>query len=970
MVPTLSKKCHSGVCVVSPGDGYCGNGDECKCLDGDSICGHVFPSGCNKAIDILYLCTGGAGSEPIPGPDCGTDKCLVKIGNDECTAKPVDPCACVDGARHCGSIFPDSCGYDKDKLYKCPGGVGTKPTGGDKCNSGACIVHNGDDACKPPPPVDCKCHDAKEVCGSVWQADCKYERDTLYTCAAKGTDPIKTETCDLGCFVHLKLDDECKAPNPCLCQGKHDSCGSEFPEECGFSNNTLYSCTGKDATPAFSQMCKGDCELVPGTSDRCIIAPIFDAPVSLAPVFIETCGCADSTSVCGSAFDTSCGLADNTLYTCTGKDAAPAFSEMCKGGCELVPGTSGRCIIAPVVTNTCDCVDGADVCGSAFGRDCAYERNYLYKCPGGKGTPPVQPEMCTYGKCLFEPGGDVCQGPPPTDCKCNDDLLTCGSLFNVNCSLSRDTVYSCLGGSGSDPKPSEICTQGCFIHAVGNDECKKPPPVDPCKCRSNKTTCGFTFPNCGYKPNTLHLCTDGKGSTPIPDEDCPLLCLEEPGPDMCQAPPPTDCLCHDDLDICGKTFPASCHFPNETLFVCPGGANSQPVVKTDCPDGCTIRGAVSNECKLPEDCKCKNTLSSCGDAFPPSCNRAKNTLYHCPGGLGTDPEDSELCTYGSCIIQPTRNDICQPKPPPDCNCPANSPVCGSVFLPECKKESETLYTCEAQGSPPVATENCTLGCHIIDQAADKCKIPDCTCTESGRFCGSKLKPNCNFEPNTIYDCTKGSGTDPVPQEICLPGTLCLPLSPNPSCGGTDCKCTGTQTICSNMFPESCGLQKNSLYKCTPSGKPILQNTCDSGKSCVQVSDGGSCGDCKCPSTGVVCGSAFPKSCLFYSWSLYTCTQGETPVPGKKCFPNHCISTLATFSATSVGLAATSMASSDIFKATADDICVGDCKCSASGKVSIRVSFHFVCFVFALVFILPPSICCRRMTDLGVFCTSI
>ncbi|KAG0195509.1 hypothetical protein BGX28_001240, partial [Mortierella sp. GBA30] len=150
---------------------------------------------------------------------------------------------------------------------------------------------------------------------------------------------------------------------------------------------------------------------------------------------------------------------------------------------------------------------------------------------------------------------------------------------------------------------------------------------------------------------------------------------------------------------------------------------------------------------------------------------------------------------------------------------------------------------------------------------------------------------CNAEPNTIYYCPGGKGTEPKILSVCKPGTTCnrkeTPIGA--ACGGTICECPGNKEVCSDAFPDSCGLDKNTIYSCTSTGNPTKTKACDIDEVCVTLSDGAVCNKkpCECPVDGDVCGSVFPLSCKIPTTSIYTCVKGQAPVLKEACAHGGC-----------------------------------------------------------------------------------
>ncbi|KAG0071862.1 hypothetical protein BGZ90_012103, partial [Linnemannia elongata] len=464
------------------------------------------------------------------------------------------------------------------------------------------------------------------------------------------------------------------------------------------------------------------------------------------------------------------------------------------------------------------------VCGQSFPERCGYDRNEVYRCDGSN-QEPVKVKLCPgTDSCVVNPGDDDC-----SDCKCTGPGDVCGRKFPESCAYNPDQLFSCPGGIGSDPIPSERCVEnGCAEEESGNCHCG---PRDPCRCTDRRHICGSTFSDeCHFDPEHLYVCSR-RGSLPTKLEDCGFGCL--------------------------KNYPAEA-------------------------DRCKT---VPHEVV---DCTCRDVTRVCGSAFPKGCNFDKEALFKCGFGKGSTPRFDEKCASGRCLVKEGADDVCMSD---QCVCKDKKAVCGNSFPEECKLDADRIYSCPSSGATPIAGELCPEGCAAQNEpdSSDECKKPDCTCQKAGTLCGRSMQSGCNFSNQSIYDCTAGVGSTPVLQKLCVPGTTCQENAEGASCCGSKCTCTGNLSVCSNQFPDGCGLKKNAVYKCTPSGRLVLDKDCEGDQSCVSVVSGATCtsNDCKCTEDGQVCGRKFPPSCKLSGSSLYTCHAGDSPVLDKDCSPGYC-----------------------------------------------------------------------------------
>lgn len=303
------------------------------------MCGSTFPKKCQLASSSLYQCAG-KGTKPTLLKECKDGRCIVKPGDDEC-AKYDDPCLCKDGKDHCGFIFPAKCHLDKEIVYKCPGGKGTKPVPGEKCKYGECTETDDGAKCKDP----CKCKNKKDVCGSTFPPECKLDADTVYKCYRKGADPLPGDKCKKGECLDGDPNDNCKPPPPpdCNCRDYDDICGSQYDDSCKLDKDILYKCPGgKGTKPQPGDRCKDSCQVNPSGPDKCKEDP---------------CKCCDNKDVCGSTFPPECKLDADTVYKCSGKGADPVPGDKCKKG-ECVDSADG----AKCKDDPCKCKGSTKVC--------------------------------------------------------------------------------------------------------------------------------------------------------------------------------------------------------------------------------------------------------------------------------------------------------------------------------------------------------------------------------------------------------------------------------------------------------------------------------------------------------------------------------------------------------------------------------------------------------------------------------
>ncbi|KAG0259300.1 hypothetical protein BGZ95_004722, partial [Linnemannia exigua] len=219
-------------------------------------------------------------------------------------------------------------------------------------------------------------------------------------------------------------------------------------------------------------------------------------------------------------------------------------------------------------------------------------------------------------------------------------------------------------------------------------------------------------------------------------------------------------------------------------------------------------------------------------------------------------------------------------------CVAVGDFCGNKLY-GCDFVATTQYRCDAIGERPRP---------IVEDSASCGGTNSCLCPVSptGLICGSDLPEKCKAYKNSVYDCSGGTGTTPKISGHCEPGVVCRKdhASKDATCGPITCECYGDREVCSESFPAECGYDKNMIYRCTKSGKPMKVTECQASKVCISHSDGATCqpDECECQKDGPVCGGAFPPKCKLQIDALYKCTKGGEPVLESQCaYPDGCSS---------------------------------------------------------------------------------
>ncbi|KAG0359379.1 hypothetical protein BGX24_005781, partial [Mortierella sp. AD032] len=764
----------------------------------------------------------------------------------------------------------------------------------------------------------CTCAGKGPVCGSTFDPNCKLEPSTLYKCDGAGSTPTPGEVCGAGGCKVTNGDDECN-PVDCTCPGSGTTpvCGFDLPKACGADPNTIYMCPGGSGTaPVPQQVCR------PGT--KCLKKD----PPQGAVCSASGCECEGEEEVCSDDFDKECNLVPNSIYKC--KDGTKVKQESCDATETCVTISNG----AMCVSKDCKCPVDGTVCGQVFPLSCKLKATALYTCK--KGGDPVfekdcYPDRCsvsktvTDGKAVFEsPSSDVCQG----QCTCAGKGDVCGSTFPPECNKDPDTLYKCDGGAGSEPTVGEKCKEGGCKVMHGSDKCA----TNKCTCPAPGTdpVCGADLPaECNAKKEEIYYCPGGTGTEPKVLAVCDpgTVCIKKDSPEgaVCGSP---NCDCFGSNEVCSNQFPDKCGLEKNTIYKCSANGKPELVKKCDATQSCVAAGGDAH-C-VNNDCKCEKDGDVCGEVFPLSCKISTTAVYTCKKGEAPKLKsecypggrcDASADSFAAAAIFEALDAVCVS----DCTCGGPGPACGHTFPDHCDLDKTTLYKCDGSGTKPTEIEKCKGGC-LSSNGDDRCSTDICTCPSgTDPVCGADLPSACNAKVNTIYHCPGGSGTAPEPLSECLPGTMCI-KKPSPEgavCGSGTCDCKGDKEVCSNQFPDECGLEKNTVYKCTADGKPEKVKACKDTESCVSLGDEAVCAnnDCKCPDDGTICGQAFPPSCKLKATALYTCTKGDNPILYKICDPERCTASKSYFTATAV------------FEANAAaDVCTSQCLCAGKGPV--------------------------------------
>ncbi|KAF9405006.1 hypothetical protein BGZ94_003814, partial [Podila epigama] len=819
----------------------------CKCKDGrTSMCGSEFPAACAFDNETVYDCGGdGTATEK---QDCPPDKCIATPeGGAKCDVKPPEPdCKCKgDKKKVCGSEFPAACNLARETVYECS--TDGTPVEVQNCNPLRCIV--GPEAqCEVPPP-DCDCKEGRtQMCGSEFPAECRFPPNTVYTCDAKGVSTASQNCNPYNCIATPDGGAKCDVPPPepdCTCtQGKAKMCGSEFPVECKLNPESVYTCDA-DRKATESEKCD---------PYKCLTTP--EAKCDGPPPGPD-CKCkAGKDTVCGKSFPAECGFAADDLFSCSGPSSEPTKVESCLANECITVNNVDQC-----VDHGCDCKDGSSShCSTNFPARCALDSIYVYTCSETGGAPVRATDPCLLGCEVVVPQKEARCKIDICNCK-EGETTKCGSAWDASCKFSDSTVYNCDGLAGKRPVVLEECTPLTCEQKGDTAACK----MDPCMCQSatGQIDCGSAFdPSCGLNANYLYACKEA-GAKPVEVAKCePLGC--DQATKTCKVDP---CACQGTGNYCGKSWTdPSCKYDPEAVYTCKE-IGATPVKQEDCTAGCILGSGV---CAV-DPCICTKDEVVCGSAFPTTCSLNPDILYECK--IGSKPVEKEQCIKDGCIAGTHK---CAVDP---CKCVDVQGTCGKDYPTTCGYESNSIYDCTGQGATPAKTQACASDeiCTVSDKVAT-C-VPDCTCKEVGDKCGVDLPTKCNFDKDTVYTCSKVgdpyTAKEKCPAGKCKTGTSACEINP--------CVCDKVGSICGKDFPAACTtLGKDNVYVCAEvGGDPIEAKVCPAGK-CIN----GDCpaeADCVCDDDGPFCGTELLDRCPGLNPDLYySCQMGKKPFPFDRC----------------------------------------------------------------------------------------
>ncbi|KAF9931401.1 hypothetical protein BGZ67_005314 [Mortierella alpina] len=980
------KKCGltSGALYVCPDKGEPpkfleDNSEDCTTEEDDCLCTNTgdcissFLASCGLKASALYTCSA-KGERPVFKQECPSGQCPANA--HECGAVP--KCVCTEKGDVCGSNFANDCDLKPNSIYSCAG-KGERPVFKEECPSDPC--RRSTNTCVPARNCLCKeegtvrvlkvhgiaypIFEAKtkvlppailthvsasrlgrfvdhpsqdnadtivslftSICGSSFDATCKFDLDTIYYCSKTGDLPVAIEKCKVGtCSGN---GHNCERPFTCRCKAKGTPCGSEFPAECLLDPDTKYQCGEAGDRPLpIAKFPPGGCnEIVdPFTNDPCkcfrngticgslivkdgctripiIATSIYECVNSKDPIEVNQClppkvctqtsegatcnetpcTCSsEGAKICGAAADPTCGLDPKSTYLCTGGSFVQ--NNTCTTACDY---TKGECF------DKCKCPAGGLVCGSTF-PGCGLNNQSLYSCV--KGRKPVLLRECKPGQCISGPVPPITFAYPgpvsgeyqdtcgPNPCYCDPgEQLVCDSMFQEDCKLQKGSVLSCPG-TGGKPVPVETCDPSVCTNINGAAQCEP----SPCNCIDAGSYCGSSFPEvCHFPPNSVYSCLKA-GSKPILATSCdPQQCISNGKNAEC-----TKDLCKcaaTNATVCASSFPISCRLKTDVVYSCPTIGEYPDEVAVCTPEKCVVVDAVGQCDKNP--CLCNSAINRlCGSEFPEKCGYVVTAIYSCPAAL-VKPVLIEECPSGLVCANEQSGPTCHSDL---CHCHSSdigNNICGSTLFDGCEYDDNVIYTCYADGNEWEPVRTCSPGECIFADGVPKCSRDDCICkpdSDGKEFCDTNFPSVCGLVGDSVYVCT--AGETPVLKKSCPPNKCeHNALAGTAICKNPLCNCpAGAITACSADFPVTCNYDPNSVYTCTDPKNPAKLEDCNP-VTCISSPPTARCNEdpCACRAGDTtVCGSSFPETCMLKPEGTYQCVGNKYPLLISECTPTAC-----------------------------------------------------------------------------------
>lgn len=164
-------------------------------------------------------------------------------------------------------------------IYECDGVDGTLPQIVQSCKPARCVFDGDKAKCKATP---CQCNE-EDITVS-------FHPPSFLIRLHFGTSPT---SCNFRIFSSMLL-----TPKLFLVS-MQQLCGSDFVKDCGYDDNTIFTCSGEGSTPDFKEKCPKQCvhSMVTHTS-RCTggtcDCPRIGAPKNVSLIalyYILFCGC-------------------------------------------------------------------------------------------------------------------------------------------------------------------------------------------------------------------------------------------------------------------------------------------------------------------------------------------------------------------------------------------------------------------------------------------------------------------------------------------------------------------------------------------------------------------------------------------------------------------------------------------------------------------------------------------------------
>lgn len=401
-----------------------------------------------------------------------------------------------------------------------------------------------------------------------------------------------------------------------------------------------------------------------------------------------------------------------------------------------------KCMISMPTVVSCSQYDDAACsgyrCNPAVGQCQEVALNEGKSCNDGDIC--TNPDTCVAGECV--PGVSQCGCQKDKDCAAQEDGNVCNGKLYCN---KAQFPYTCA----VNPATTVVC------NADDDTTCKKN------VCNPTTGTCSMV--------NQSRSCDDGQSCT-RGDVCQDGVCTS--GDFVCQCQTDSDCIAHDDGNLCNGTF--YCALPSHTCEFNPTTVVSCPNVNdTTCAQNvCQLGTGQCTMTPVPNGTSCNDgNVCTTGDTCQGGSCQSGASSCQCTSNADCGPlEDGDLCN-GTLYCNLTTNTCVRN--------PSTVISCSTVNDTECTKNTCQPATGQCAMSALTNGAGCTDGndCTVVDTCqggscqpgADQCQCQqdaDCAQYEDGEVCNGSLYCDksqmpflCIVNPGTVVTCDSTGDTE-------------------------------------------------------------------------------------------------------------------------------------------------------------------------------------------------------------------